>query len=180
MRRSILTERIARRGHHIWREYTIDPFLQTRVGEIMAQPVDTLPAAMPATEAIAYFTAPEGPARHKSYPVVDGSGHLVGMVARADILRWTRDGLDDGVTLRDLSARDELLSARVDDLVGDLADRMAAADTGRVPILARGSDKVVGLVARRDLLRVRALAIRAEQERGRVLRLPSVSRRASS
>ena len=71
-------------------------------------------------------------------------------------------------------------AARVDDLVGDLADRMAAADTGRVPVLARGSDKAVGLVARRDLLRVRALAIRAEQERGRVLRLPSVSRRASS
>ena len=42
MRRSILTERIARRGHHIWREYTIDPFLQTRVEEIMAKPVDTL------------------------------------------------------------------------------------------------------------------------------------------
>ena len=47
MRRSILTERIARRGLHLTREYGVDPFDVMRVGDIMARPVDTLPAAMP-------------------------------------------------------------------------------------------------------------------------------------
>jgi hypothetical protein len=65
MRRSILTERIARRGHHIWREYSIDPFLQTRVKDIMAQPVHTLAASMPAAEAVALMTA-EGPHRTRA------------------------------------------------------------------------------------------------------------------
>lgn len=57
-------------------------------------------------------------------------------------------------------------------IVGDLADRMVQADVGRVPILDRRSSKVVGLVARRDLLSVRARLLREESQRARLLRLP--------
>ena len=171
MSRSILTERIARRGHHIWREYSIDPFLQTRVKDIMAQPVHTFAASMPAAEAVALMTA-EAPHRHKSYPVVDNDEHLVGFISRSDILRWTREDLDEGATVADLASKDDVLSAYADDLVGDLADRMVAADVGRVPILDRRSGKVVGLVARRDLLSVRARLLREESQRARLLRLP--------
>ncbi|MGH8181393.1 MAG: chloride channel protein, partial [Steroidobacteraceae bacterium] len=44
MRRSILTERLARRGRHLSYEYTVDPFEVMRVSEIMTHPVHTLPA----------------------------------------------------------------------------------------------------------------------------------------
>jgi chloride channel protein, CIC family len=178
MKRSILTERIARRGYHIWREYSIDPFLQTRVEEIMARPVDTLASSMSATEAVALMTA-NGPQRHKSYPVVDEHDHLVGIISRADILRWTREDLDEGTTVGDLATTHDVLSAYADDLVGDLADRMVEADVGRVPVLERRSGKVVGLVARRDLLHVRARLLRDERERGRLLRLPARVRQLS-
>ena len=57
-----------------------------------------------------------------------------------------------------------------DELVGRLADRMAAADTGRVPILSRADGTLIGLVARRDLLRVRASVVRQEREREVLLR----------
>jgi chloride channel protein, CIC family len=33
-----LTEKVARRGHHITREYIADPFETMRVAEIMARP----------------------------------------------------------------------------------------------------------------------------------------------
>ncbi len=46
LRRSILTEKV-NRGHHVSREYVIDPFEALRVADIMAKPVDTLPAEMP-------------------------------------------------------------------------------------------------------------------------------------
>jgi CBS domain-containing protein len=163
-------KRRPRRGHHIRREYSIDPFLQTRVKDIMAQPVHTLAASMPAAEVVALMTAKE-PHRHKSYPVVDDAEHIVGIISRSDILRWAREDLDEGATVADLASNDDVLSAYADDLVGDLADRMVA-DVGRVPILDRRSGKVVGLVARRDVLGVRARLLREESQRARLLRLP--------
>ena len=171
MRRSILTERIARRGHHIMREYSIDPFLQTRVDQIMAKPVHTLAGSIPIEEAIAFFMAAEGPRRHKSYPVVDENGKLTGVASRADVLRWSREGWGNARTLADAQIGDEMFTCYSDELVGHLADRMALSDFGRVPILERGTDRVVGLVARRDLLRVRARAIKEEREKRRLLRL---------
>jgi CBS domain-containing protein len=167
----------------VLREYIVDPFEVMRVGEIMAKPVDTLPAAMKIGEAVAFFTAsqsPDGPAphRHKSYPVVDAQGALVAMVARADALRWTVEGWDSEKTLEDQLLDQNLVIGYEDELAGKLADRMAAADAGRVPILRRGAteeeSKVVGLVARRDLLRVRAAVMRHEREREQLINLGGV------
>jgi chloride channel protein, CIC family len=42
---------------------------------------------------------------------------------------------------------------------------MTAEDVGRMPILQRSSRALVGLVARRDLLRVRTNTVRHELER---------------
>jgi H+/Cl- antiporter ClcA/CBS domain-containing protein len=183
LKRSILTEKVARRGHHVMREYVVDPFEIMRVHEIMAQPVDTLPGTMTIGAAVAFFTgaaADEGTGdgtapRHKSYPVVDEAGKLVGMVARADVLRWTREGWAQEGTLAEAVGGRDCLTGHDDELVGRLADRMAQADAGRVPILRRGDGQVVGLVARRDLLRVRAAAVRHERHREALIRLPGTA-----
>jgi CBS domain-containing protein len=58
-------------------------------------------------------------------------------------------------------------------MVGQLADRMADANRGRVPILRRADGSLVGLVARRDLLRVRANVIQHERERETLIRIGS-------
>jgi CIC family chloride channel protein len=173
LRRSILTEKVARRGHHITREYIADPFETMRVAEIMARPANSLSADMPIADAITFFTAAGAPRRHKSYPVIDAQAHVIGMVARADVLRWTMDGWPKGESLRDLAGDQDLVVGYDDELVGQLADRMALADAGRVPILRRGTDALVGLVARRDLLRVRASVVRHETEREVLLRFRS-------
>jgi chloride channel protein, CIC family len=165
LRRSILTEKVARRGHHITREYIADPFETMRVAEIMARPADSLAADLPIADVVAFFTAADAPRRHKSYPVIDAEAHVIGMVARADVLRWTMDGWPKGERLRDLAGDQDLVVGYNDELVGQLADRMALANVGRVPILERGTDALAGLVARRDLLRVRASAVRHETER---------------
>ena len=86
LKRSILTEKIARRGRHLTREYSTDPFEVTRAVEVMVTTVDTLPGDMTVDEAVAFYTG-EGK-RHRSYPIVDAAGNIVGMAARADILRW--------------------------------------------------------------------------------------------
>jgi len=47
--------------------------------------------------------------------------------------------------------------------VARLADRMAAEDIGRVPIVERSTMRLVGLVSRKDLLRIRRTARAAEE-----------------
>ncbi len=124
-------------------------------------------ATMPIADAVAFFTSPEGPARYKSYPVVDEKGKPVWMVSRAAILRWSREGWAPGATLLDCA--DDVMLGYADELVGQLADRMAVADVGRVPIIERQSGQMVGLVARRDLLRVRTRVRVEEQHRSKML-----------
>lgn len=170
MRRSILTERIARRGLHLTREYGIDPFLDTRVRDIMSQPVDTLPADMTVADVVARFTKQDGHIRHRSYPVIDSEGAPLGMVSRADILRWTRDGWGERETLQAHMGA-EVIVGYADELAGQLADRMAMRDVGRVPVIERSGGRLVGLVARRDLLRVRARLYAEEGQRDKLLHL---------
>ena len=169
MRRSILTERLARRGRHLTYEYTVDPFDVMRVSEIMTHPADTLPAGMSTEDALAFFDTENGIKRHKSYPVVDAGGRVVGMVSRSDVLRWSREGWPKGQTLAEAADAGEVFVGYTDELVGHLADRMASADIGRVPVIDRATGQVTGLVARRDLLRVRAHTARLERDRARPL-----------
>jgi chloride channel protein, CIC family len=171
LKRSILTEKIARRGHHITREYVVDPFETVRVADIMAQPAEALPADWTVSETLTFFTAPEAPRRHKSYPVIDSDGRVLGMVSRADALRWLRDEHSLTGLLREQIAGQDLVVAYDDELAGQLADRMTSTDVGRVPIVNRESGSLVGLAARRDLLRVRTNMVRHEREREALIRV---------
>src|SRR5665213_2888966 len=135
LRRSILTEKVARRGYHVMREYIVDPFETMRVSDIMAKPIDSLPASISISDVVAFFTAPDAPKRHKSYPVVDTEDRVLRMITRSDVLRWTMDGWPSGECLGDVVSDRDLVTGYDDDLVGQLADRMAAADVSRVLIL---------------------------------------------
>ncbi|HTM76041.1 MAG TPA: chloride channel protein, partial [Devosia sp.] len=133
LRRSILTEKIARRGRHLTREYGTDPFELTRAFEIMVKDVDTLPAAMPVAEVSAFFGQPEH--AHRSYPVVLPNGVPVGMVSRADALRWQGEDDHAGQTLYDVVSDASVPVAHPEDLVGRVTDVMIAADLGRIPVV---------------------------------------------
>jgi CIC family chloride channel protein len=172
MKRSILTERLARRGRHLSYEYTVDPFEVMQVSEIMTHPVHTLPASMTTEDVLSFYDTENGVKRHKSYPVVDDAGRVIGMVSRSDVLRWSREGWPEGQRLADRRDVGEAFVGYTDEMVGHLADRMAAADVGRVPIVDRATGKLAGLLARRDLLRVRANAAKLERERSSPLTIP--------
>jgi CIC family chloride channel protein len=163
LKRSILTEKIARRGQHVVREYSIDPFELLRVNEVMVREVDTLPAAMPVEEAVAFFSG-EVP-RHKSYPLIDADGEVAGIVSRADVLRWRAESPHGDETLFDRVSDRSLTVGDPDEPVSHLADRMVMADVGRVPIVENNTMRLVGLVSRKDLLRIRATARSVESSR---------------
>lgn len=163
LRRSILTEKIARRGQHITREYGIDPFELTRASEIMIRQVDTLSANMSVRDACSFFSSQQK--NHRVYPVIEDDGLLAGVVSRADVLRWQGDESLAGQSLRESISDSSLPVGHPDDTVGFIADLMLAADSGRIPIVDRPTGKLVGLVARKDLLRLRSSLKSSEIER---------------
>ncbi|CAN7765983.1 chloride channel protein [Ensifer sp. NM-2] len=163
LRRSILTEKIARRGQHITREYGVDPFESTRARDIMVNTVDTLAATMSIEDVCMHFALTDE--AHRTYPVVDGDGALIGVVSRSDALRWQREP-DVGVELlKDKISDTSIPIGHPDDTVGHIADIMIASDVARIPVIDPTSRSLVGLIARKDLLRLRQTQKSAELER---------------
>jgi H+/Cl- antiporter ClcA/CBS domain-containing protein len=162
MKRSILTEKIARRGLHLSREYSVDPFQLMRVRDVMVLDVATLPADMPVDQAVAFFTGSQ--IRHKSYPVVDARGVVLGLAPRAEVMRWLTEGPHEGQTLGEVVSDAGMLRGAPDQAVGALAEQMVERDVGRVPIVD-DAGRLLGLVTRKDLLRVHAKQRELEVDR---------------
>ncbi|RIJ00728.1 chloride channel protein [Achromobacter sp. K91] len=163
LKRSILTEKIARRGHHISREYRVDPFDLLRVSQVMTTPVQTLPADWTVAQAIAHFMTAQPV--HTSYPVLDAEGAVVGEVTRADTLAWAIDDEQTGRTLAEALQGRDLVYGHPEELASQIADRMALTGAGRIPILDRANGRLVGIVGRKDLFRSRARRLREESQR---------------
>ncbi len=166
LKRSILTEKIARRGHHVTREYGIDEYKLTRVGAVMTREVETLDAGISLAEAAAALEA----GRHHAYPVLDGEGRPVAIVSRAEVLDWTSEGDDPGSTLGDRVSDATLPVVHPGDVVSHALDVMLAEGSGRLAVTDPETGTLVGLLTRRDLLRIRAASLRAESERQAYLR----------
>ena len=161
MKRSILTEKIARRGRHILREYTVDALEFLLAGELMTRNPKTLPASMSIPDVLGFFA---DEAQHRSYPVVDDDGHLLGLVSRTDALRWQVEKKKEG-RLGDLLSDASTLVAFPDTPCGEVADLMVESGTGRVPIVDAQSRRVIGIISRQDLLKVRSTQQRGETVR---------------
>ncbi len=161
LKRSILTEKIARRGQHISREYAVDPHELTRVSEVMVRDVDVLTDDLSVPEAVAVLAA----GRHRSYPVLDPAGRPVGFVSRADALLWRTEGGHDGERLGERISDASLSIVHPDDVTARAVDVMLASDQGRLPVTNRKTGVLVGLLTRKDLLQVRGAVTRSEGDR---------------
>jgi CBS domain-containing protein len=162
MKRSILTEKLARRGRHISQEYSVDPLDLALVRDVMAVPVETVPADMRLSRLAGFFAE----ARHKTYPVVDGEGRPVALVSRSDALAAVERGPEEGdATLAEAFAERAFPTAQPDDPVSQLVAMMVRTDIGRIVVVRPSDGKLVGIVARSDLLRVRSRMFVEETER---------------
>ena len=170
LRRSILTEKIARRGGHVVREYGLDPFELTRVGEVMVREVESLSAAMRVGEAVAFFS--DRANGRRTYPVLDAEGRPVGLASRSEALRWRMDENLWNASLEEVVSDASLPLAHPDDVVAQAVDLMVAADAGRLPVVDPSTGKLVGLLARKDVLRLRQASAALERERAAFLLRP--------
>lgn len=171
LRRSILTEKVARRGRHLSQEYGVDPLALVRVGEVMAKEPATLPAAMRTSEALVFF---ERGAKHRTYPVVDVRGRPIGLVSREDALRWRTTPPGEDETLQDRVSDRSLAVATPEMPAIQAAELMIAEEIGRLPVVDPANGLLVGILARRDLLKARAKSSEQETKRKRYVK-PRIS-----
>jgi chloride channel protein, CIC family len=152
MRRSILTEKIARRGHHISREYSVDLFQLLRVKEVMTKEPPSAPASMTVAELADLIAADVAPyAQRHGVPLVDEQGRLAGMITRADIMRALRNGKGED-TLLSAGSRD-LVVTSPDELLSDAAAKMLQARIGRLPVVdPTDPTKLVGYLGRGEFI----------------------------
>jgi H+/Cl- antiporter ClcA len=181
MKRSILTEKVARRGYHVSREYSVDPLERVSVGEVMTPDVVTVPASLPVKRALAeYFLGGVG-RKHQAYPVVDEGGKLLGVVTRGNLLdNWVSVSLarekdnepaTEAIIVFDLLHRGPI-TAQPWETCRTAAERMAAAGVGRLVVVsADDPSKPVGIITRSDLLKPRAHSVEEEGRRERFLGL---------
>ncbi|WP_051370786.1 chloride channel protein [Mesorhizobium loti] len=167
MKRSILTEKVARRGHHLVREYRVDPFALTRVREVMTSQVESVPATMTLHGAAAFLTAPE--TRHPSFPVVDENRQVLGLIDPPAILRWRRAGRHRTTTLGELLAGSKVTLAFPDEYLEGLSDKLLMANVSHLPVVAREGLQLIGYVGWKDLMRVRSRKQAEERDRTTLL-----------
>jgi predicted transcriptional regulator len=171
MRRSILTEKVARRGYHVSREYSVDPLELVSVRDVMSAPVVTVPASLAVSKLLnRYFLGGER-RKHQGYPVVDAGGLLLGVVTRRDVLGvGTAEG-EAKRTAGDLVRRPPV-TALPWESCRTVAERMAETGVGRIPVVAENDPRrVLGMVTRSDLLKPRGQAVAHESKREKFIRL---------
>ncbi len=156
MRRSILTEKLARRGHHIIREYSIDPFELARVAEVMDRVVPTVPATLKLSDLIDQITRGDTLlSRRQGTLIVDEKDRLVGIITRGDIVRALRRNETSALTVAEAGSK-ELVVVHPDQTLHTAFTKMLANNIGRLPVVDRDDPtRVVGYLGRAAILSAR-------------------------
>ncbi|HVH08934.1 MAG TPA: chloride channel protein [Gemmatimonadales bacterium] len=153
MKRSILTEKVARRGHHVMREYTVSSLHQLRVAEVMERNVPVVPASLP-VDTLCLQLARFDPvlARHTAWPLVDDAGRLVGIITRGDLVRALEEPDSDGRSVLDAGTA-KLIVTYEDELLEPAAQKMVEHDIGRLPVVSRDDPgRLVGYLGRTGVM----------------------------
>ncbi|PYQ73320.1 MAG: chloride channel protein [Acidobacteria bacterium] len=169
LRRSILTEKVARRGFHLSREYAIDPLEIIFAREVVRTSFVALAAdASSDVVAAALGGGKTERQRQRLFPVVDAGRRLVGVVTRSGLRQWLNAADGTPRHLRDVIEHQPVV-AYEDEPLRVIVFRMAETGLTRLPVIARRDGTLVGMLALTDLLIARARILEAEQRRERVL-----------
>jgi chloride channel protein, CIC family len=170
LKRSILTEKVARRGFHLSREYAVDPLEILFAREVMRTKVVVLPAASTLGE-IWHSVRVDHRQEQRLLPVVSTEGQLVGVVTRGDLSERMEQNGDAALKcpIRDL-VRTGAVEAYPDEPLRVVVYRMVEKSCTRMPVVDRATRRFLGLVSLNDLLKARSRHLEEESRRERSLK----------
>jgi chloride channel protein, CIC family len=170
LRRSILTEKVSRRGYHLSREYAVDPLELLYAREVM----QTNFLALPVEKSVSEPLSPEEAAiqfAQRLLPVIDSGGNLVGVLTRTEIQRrLSEDGATPKPHVAGEFAQRNPVVAFANEPLRVVVHRMAESGRTRLPVVSRDSHRVLGIISLDDLLKARVRHLEDERRRDQVFR----------
>jgi H+/Cl- antiporter ClcA/CBS domain-containing protein len=168
LKRSILTEKVARRGFHLTREYATDPLEVLFVREVMRTNLVVLPAGATVNELRDTLIREPAQRGQHLYPVVDNERRIRGVITRKQLRELTESAVS-GVSLGDVLV--EPIVAHPDEPLRVVVLRMAETGFTRLPVVDSDTGQLSGMISVHDLLMARVRNLNEERHRERVLRL---------
>ncbi|MGB3330903.1 MAG: chloride channel protein [Thermomicrobiales bacterium] len=171
MPRSILTEKVSRRGFHITREYSVDPLEILSVQEVMRASIAALPLSLGVDDLERLAFGEDRTRGQHLYPILDEDGKMVSVVTRRELRARLQDPAfrDAEFPLRALERVEPVLSYPGETLRG-VAARMAETGLTSFPVVNRADPgQVLGIVGLPDLMRARERQLADERHRERWL-----------
>jgi len=148
MKRSIMTEKIARRGLHIFREYGVDPLERQHVSDLMSPDVIAIDGAMPVADALSRYCGDHDP--YRAYPVTS-AGRVLGMLDYPTLRKHECSAARCMDVLTPLHPEHMLLPGAT---ARHAAGRMAQLEVECLPVVKDlASLRLIGTVSLRDLLK---------------------------
>jgi H+/Cl- antiporter ClcA/predicted transcriptional regulator len=172
LKRSILTEKVARKGFHVVREYSVDSLEALFVREVMDTDVVSVGPNDTVVEAYETVAGVLGAARQHLVPVVDGQDRVLGAVDVGRLDWERRNGRADHATM-DLVEGD-VGFAHPDEPLRAVADRMAEQSVSALLVVTGDTPEsraLVGVLTVEHLLAARQHQLVQERQRERPLRL---------
>jgi CBS domain-containing protein len=118
-----------------------------KVSDVMTREVQTISADQPVQEAASFMLSADA----GSIPVIDGE-RLIGMITDRDIaVRGVAKGYGPETPVRELMS-DNVICARADDDVEEIATKMSQAQVRRLPVIDE-NERLCGIVSLGDLAR---------------------------
>jgi CIC family chloride channel protein len=164
--KSIMTEKLTRRGLRIHTDFEPDVLHRVAVRETMSRDVPTIPATMTVNE-LARGIAAHDPelTQHQGLPIVDEHGRLVGLITRGDLLRALEQDSEGKQTVMDAGAQQPVV-AYADESLYEAATRMLQRNIGRLPVVERlDPTRVIGYLGRSGILSARLRVLEEEHIR---------------
>ena len=96
LRRSILTEKVSRRGYHLSREYAVDPLEILFVRDVMRTNIVALPADLSPAGLAQSLRSDSVRGGQHLFPIVDAGGCVAGVVTRKDLRKLIEKPLSGG------------------------------------------------------------------------------------
>jgi len=165
LRRSILTEKVARRGFHVTREYSVDPLAALRVGEVMDHDPPRIPTTMKVSE-LSDRLANHDPrlSRRQGTLIVDEDDNLKAIITRGDLIRALENS-PEHVTVVEAGTQN-LIVTFPDEILHDAVTRMVRNDIGRLPVVKRDNPRhILGYLGRASVMTARLRRLEEEHER---------------